>query len=75
MLTSRIATLNRFMAKLVEKSLPFFTVLRGSKSFQWGPEQQAAFDALKDHIQKLPTLASPQLDQPLFYMSLPPTQR
>jgi hypothetical protein len=54
------------MAKLVEQSLPFFAVLRGSRSFQWGPEQQAAFDTLKDHIQKLPTLASLQSDQPLI---------
>jgi hypothetical protein len=65
-LIGRIAALNRFMAKLVERSLPFFIVLKGSKNFQWGPEKQAAFDALKDHIQKLPTLASPQLDQPLI---------
>jgi hypothetical protein len=31
-----------------------------------GAEQQVAFDALKDHIQKLPMLASPQPDQPLI---------
>jgi hypothetical protein len=49
-LTGRITALNRFMAKLEERSLPFFTVLRGSKSFQWRPEQQTAFDTLKDHI-------------------------
>jgi hypothetical protein len=58
-LTDRIAALNRFMAKLVERSLPFFKVLRGPDSFEWGSEQQEAFDALKDYIQKLPTLASP----------------
>jgi hypothetical protein len=38
------------MAKLAEQSLPFFKVLRGSDSFEWGSEQQEAFDALKDHI-------------------------
>jgi hypothetical protein len=54
------------MAKLVEQSLPFFTVLRGSISFQWGPGQEEAFDALKDHIQKLPTLASHLPDQQLI---------
>jgi hypothetical protein len=32
-LTNRIAALNRFMSKLVERSLPFFTVRRGSGSF------------------------------------------
>jgi hypothetical protein len=37
-LTGRIAALNQFMAKLVERSLPFFKVLRGSNSFMWGSE-------------------------------------
>jgi hypothetical protein len=31
-LTGRITALNKFMAKLVERSLPFFNVLRGSDS-------------------------------------------
>jgi hypothetical protein len=53
-LIGRIAALNRFMAKLWARSLPFFKVLRGSDSFEWGSEHQEAFDALKDHIQKLP---------------------
>jgi hypothetical protein len=38
-LTGRIAMLNRFMVKLAERSLPFFKVLRGSSSFEWGSEQ------------------------------------
>jgi hypothetical protein len=54
------------MVKLAERSLPFFKVLRGSGSFEWGPEQQESFNALKDYIQKWPTLASLQLDQPLI---------
>jgi hypothetical protein len=54
------------MAKLAEQSLPFFKVLRGSGSFECGSEQHEAFDSLKDHIHKLPTLASPQPDQPLI---------
>jgi hypothetical protein len=54
------------MAKIAERSLPFFKVLRGSGTFEWGPEQQKAFDTLKEYIQKLPTLASPQSDQPLI---------
>jgi hypothetical protein len=66
MLTRRIAALNQFMATIVEQSLPFFKVFRGSSTFEWGPEQQEAFDALKGCIQKLPILASPQTDQPLI---------
>jgi hypothetical protein len=65
-LTGRIAALNQFMAKIAEHNLPFFKVLRGSGTFVWGAEQQEAFDALKEYIQKLPTLASPQSDQPLI---------
>jgi hypothetical protein len=37
-LTSRIAALNQFMAKIAEHSLPFFKVLRGSGTFEWGAE-------------------------------------
>jgi hypothetical protein len=65
-LTSRIAALNQFVAKIAKQSLPFFKVFRGSSTFEWEPEQQEAFDALKECIQKLPTLASPKLDQPLI---------
>jgi hypothetical protein len=65
-LIGRLVALNQFKAKMVERSLPFFKVLRGSDTFEWGSEQQEAFDALKDHIQKLPTLAGPQPDQPLI---------
>jgi hypothetical protein len=54
------------MSRSAERSLPFFAVLRGSSSFKWGSEQHAAFDELKDHIQKLPTLASLQPNQPLI---------
>jgi hypothetical protein len=40
--------------------------LRGSGTFEWRTEQQKAFDALKEYIQKLPTIASPLPDQPLI---------
>jgi hypothetical protein len=58
--------LNGFMAKIAERILPFFKELRGSGTFERGPEQHEAFDTLKEYIQKLPTLASPQPDQPLI---------
>jgi hypothetical protein len=58
-LADRIAALNRFMTKIAEQSLPFFKVLRGSDTFEWGPEQQEAFEALKEYIQMSPTSASP----------------
>jgi hypothetical protein len=37
-LTGRIASLNRFISKGAERSLPFFKVLRANSVFQWGAE-------------------------------------
>jgi hypothetical protein len=37
-LTTRIAALNRFVSKLADRTLPFFTVLRGSTKIEWDPE-------------------------------------
>jgi hypothetical protein len=57
-LIGRIAALNRFIAKLAEKSLPFFSTLRGSTKVDWGAEQQQAFDDLKQYPEHLQTLSS-----------------
>jgi ribonuclease HI len=65
-LTCRIALLNQFISMLAECSLPFFTVLRGSAKIVWGVEQQKAFESLKSHLEKLPTLSSPERGQPLI---------
>jgi hypothetical protein len=37
-LTGHIAALNRFIAKLAERSLPFFSILWGSARVDWGME-------------------------------------
>jgi hypothetical protein len=63
--------LNRFIAKLAERSLPFFTVLRGSVRIEWGQEQQKAFKDLKLYLGHLPTLSCPDQGQPLIlYVSI-----
>jgi hypothetical protein len=59
-LTGRIASLNQFIAKLVEHSLSFFTILRGSARVDWGPKQQKSFKDLKQYLEHLPTLSSPE---------------
>jgi hypothetical protein len=46
--------------------LPFFSVLRGSTKGEWGPEQQKAFYDLKQYLQHLTTLSSPEQGQPLI---------
>jgi phenylalanine-4-hydroxylase len=52
--------LNRFISKLAERNLPFFTVLRDSEKVDGGIEQQKAFDDLKNYLKHLPTLSSPE---------------
>jgi len=42
-LTGRMSTLNRFISKLVERSLPFFRALRGGDKVEWEPEQSEVF--------------------------------
>jgi hypothetical protein len=59
-LAGRIAALNMFIVKLAEKSLPFFSVIQGSTKVEWGTELQMAFDDLKQYLQQLHTLSSPQ---------------
>jgi hypothetical protein len=59
-LIGRIAALNRFITKLAEKSLPFFSILCGSAQVDWAAEQQQAFDDLKRYLEHLPPLSSPE---------------
>jgi hypothetical protein len=65
-LTGRIASFNQFISKLVEQSLPFFTILRSSTKIEWGTQQQQAFNDLKNFLEHLPTLSSPEQGQPLI---------
>jgi hypothetical protein len=65
-LAGHIAALNRFIAKLSEKILPFFSVLRGATKVEWGTEHRKDFDDLKQYLQHLPTLSSPEQGEPLI---------
>ena len=58
-LTGRIAALNRFIPRSADRSLPFFKVLRNANKFQWGPEQSEALQALKNHLQNMIKMTSP----------------
>jgi hypothetical protein len=39
-LAGRLASLNRFISRSVERNLPFFEILKSAEVFQWGPAQQ-----------------------------------
>jgi len=54
-LNSKVAALNRFMSKAMDKCLPFFRMLK--KSFEWTIEYQQAFEDLKTYLSSLPLLS------------------
>jgi hypothetical protein len=58
-LTGRIASLNRFISRAVKRSLPFFKVLRANSAFQWGTEQQQAFEDLKKYLEEAAVMTKP----------------
>ena len=47
-LIGRLAALNRFVSKAIDKCLPFFRVLR--KAFEWTNQCQQAFEDLKAYL-------------------------
>ena len=49
-LTARLAVMSRFIAKLEERNLPFFKVLKNAPNFQWTPECQKSFEELKIYL-------------------------
>jgi hypothetical protein len=58
-LVGRLASLNRFISRSLERNLPFFEILKSAKVFQWGPAQQKAFEELKQYLIDLTTLTPP----------------
>nr|GEV28807.1 reverse transcriptase domain-containing protein [Tanacetum cinerariifolium] len=68
-LNGKLASLNRFLSKLAEKSLPFFKALKKctkKRDFQWTTKAEAAFKQMKQLIAKLPTLTTPMEKQELI---------
>jgi hypothetical protein len=65
-LTGRVATLNRFSPWAVERSLPFFQILRSSKNFQLSETQKQAFQELKDYLSNMTKLCPPEPRSPLL---------
>ncbi|GJS32155.1 reverse transcriptase domain-containing protein [Tanacetum coccineum] len=61
-LNGKLASLNRFLAKSAQKSLPFFKMLKKctkKSDFYWTAEDEEAFKQVKQLIAKLPMLAAP----------------
>ncbi|GKA54146.1 reverse transcriptase domain-containing protein [Tanacetum coccineum] len=68
-LNGKLASLNRFLAKSAEKSLPFFKTLKKcttKSDFVWTEEAEFAFKQMKQHIAKLPMLTAPEEKEELI---------
>ncbi|GJW15048.1 reverse transcriptase domain-containing protein [Tanacetum coccineum] len=68
-LNGKLVSLNRFLAKSAEKSLPFFKTLKKctkKSDFHWTEEAKSAFKQMKQLIAKLPTLTAPEEKEELI---------
>ena len=70
-LNGKIAALNRFVSKAMDKCLPFFHILR--KSFEWTDECQKAFEDLKKYLSS-PPLFSPSKPREELYLYIAVSQ-
>ncbi|GKD04704.1 reverse transcriptase domain-containing protein, partial [Tanacetum coccineum] len=68
-LNGKLASLNRFLAKSAEKSLPFFKTLKKctkKSDFHWTTEAEEAFKQMKQLIAELPKLTTPMEKEELI---------
>ena len=63
-LTGRVAALNRFISKAMDKCLPFFKTLK--KAFAWTEECETAFQKLKHYLSNPPLLSPSKENEDLF---------
>ncbi|GJT65897.1 reverse transcriptase domain-containing protein [Tanacetum coccineum] len=72
-LNGKLASLNRFLSKSAEKSLPFFKTLKKctkKSDFQWTAEAETAFKQMKKLIAELPMLTAPkEKEELLIYLA------
>jgi dsDNA-binding SOS-regulon protein len=65
-LSGRVGALSRFIAKLCEKTLPFYKQLRKADMFEWTQEACDAFQALKRTLSTSPVLVAPQEKERMY---------
>ncbi|GJR02796.1 reverse transcriptase domain-containing protein [Tanacetum coccineum] len=70
-LSGKLAALNRFLARLAERSLPFFDTLKNitkenKDHYRWTEEAERAFQEMKRFIIELPLLTTPNKEETLY---------
>ena len=70
-LTGCLASLNRFIAKSIDRCLPFFKALKKGKEVEWNEDCERAFHALKEYLGRAPLLLKPIMGETLhIYLSV-----
>ena len=68
-----MAALSRFIARLGEKGLPFFKLLRKHEGFEWSEEANTVFEDVKRYLMSAPILVSPKPEETLLiYLATTP---
>jgi hypothetical protein len=65
-LTGRVEALSRFVARLGEKALPFYALIKQGEKFEWNEEADRAFEHLNRTISTSPILVAPKEKEPLL---------
>jgi hypothetical protein len=66
-----LAALSRFIARLGERSLPLYKLIKKSDHFMWTPKAQEALDSLKNMLKSPLILTAPTTEEPmLLYISM-----
>jgi hypothetical protein len=66
-LAGRVAALSHFVARLGEKALPFYALMKKSDDkFEWTKEADAAFAQMKKVLSTPPVLVAPKEKEPLL---------
>jgi hypothetical protein len=68
--TGYVTALSHFIARLGERNLPLYKLMKKSEHFAWTPEVQEALDSLKNMLKSPPILTAPTPEESmLLYIS------
>jgi hypothetical protein len=72
--TRCVAALSRFIARLVERSLTLYQMLKKLEHFAWTLEAQEALESLKKLLEKPPVLTAASSGEPMLLYIAATTQ-
>jgi hypothetical protein len=70
--TGCLVALSRFIARLGERNLPLYKLMKKSDHFTWTPEAQEALDSLKNMLKSPPILTALTPEEPILLYIVTP---